>query len=89
MITKRDYIFRAKLRGSTKTIGQLATEYDNLAAAIPADAPPAPVDNTTSPEVAQHDAVEAWLINLRNTDPDQFDKVRRRPFAELVTLAGA
>lgn len=40
-------------------------------------------------DTAQHDVVEAYLKNLKEADRDQFEQVRRKPFAELVVLAGA
>ena len=53
---------------------------ESLAELAPA---PAPQDTT------QHDAVETYLQNLKATDPDQCEQVRKKSFAELVILAGA
>lgn len=38
--------------------------------------------------IDRHDAVNTWLENLKATDPEQFDQVRKLSFDEQATLAG-
>lgn len=69
-------------------------EYKNLHIETTANDPANPTQAEQAAAEAAADAwerskaVDAWLANLRDTDPDRFDQVRKLYFEEQATLAG-
>ena len=78
--------------GSTSpTADQIAAKAAELQAAAEAaraalNPPPDPAVIEAGRQRAQ--AVDTWLANLRDTDPDQFEAVRRLSFEEQAKRAG-
>lgn len=38
--------------------------------------------------IADHDAVNEWLLSLQANDADEFERVRKLPFSDQKKLAG-
>lgn len=46
------------------------------------------IDNTGSQAVADHDAVQAYLLSLENTNAALFEVMRKKPYSEQKAAAG-
>lgn len=91
-MTKGEYFLLRRANGDARPAATIGGEYDaNLTQAQAFDAPPIPTGAEVAARakaIADSNAVDQFLRDLRASDPAEFNRVRVLPFAEQKTLAG-
>ena len=81
------YAMHRRLAGNVTPIAVIKADYDAIISDVES-LKAAPVENTGSPEVALHNAVNAYLENLRVNDPELFETERRKRPAQIAAEQG-
>ena len=77
---KNTFIFNARSVGRKETVAELTTEWETLNNELNPAAAPDPIAPEQQPGIS--DLVSDWLKGLKDTDPDQFEAIRKAGYAD-------